>query len=245
MVISGHQPTWSIKEPKAGAIVTPRPLGALTGPSDLINVSTPCLYFLASEDIQRSEPFVDVGQRHTCGEIPRRSEHMHAGQAAPSVSGAPRTGNQGRSHLARARRRWPLDECRRVRRPPSLTEPQAPRARGTAASDLMRHAIRGHQWPSVVIRPDEARHQWPSVVIRPDEARHRGSSVVIRPDEARHRRSSVVIRPDEARHRRSSGALWFTHVYTQVTSGGLRWPQVHSGAIRCNQTVGLVDRVQI
>ena len=35
-------------------------------------------------------------------EIPRRSEHMHAGQAAPSVSGAPRTGNQGRSHLARA-----------------------------------------------------------------------------------------------------------------------------------------------
>ena len=144
---------------------------------------------------------------------------------------AARTGNQGRSHLARARRRWPLDECRRVRRPPSLTEPQAPRARGTAASDLMRHAIRGHQWPSVVIRPDEARH--------------RGSSVVIRPDEARHRRSSVVIRPDEARHRRSSGALWFTHVYTQVHSGDLRWPQVHSGAIRCNQTVGLVDRVQI
>ena len=61
MVISGHQPTWSIKEPKAGAIVTPRPLGALTSPSDRINVSTPCLYFLASEDIQRSEPFVDVG----------------------------------------------------------------------------------------------------------------------------------------------------------------------------------------
>ena len=60
--------TWSIKEPKARAVVTPRPLGPLTSPRDRIHVRTPRLHFLASEDIQSSEPFVDVGHRRTCGE---------------------------------------------------------------------------------------------------------------------------------------------------------------------------------
>ena len=92
VVISGHQwppmwssvaisATWSIKEPKARAIVTPRPLGPLTSPRDRIHVRTPCLHFLASEGIQSSEPFVDVGHRRTCGERARRGEHMHAGQS--------------------------------------------------------------------------------------------------------------------------------------------------------------------
>ena len=180
VVISGHQwspmwssvaisATWSIKEPKARAIVTPRPLGPLTSPRDRIHVRTPCLDFLASEGIQSSEPFVDVGHRRPCGESARRGEHMHAGQSSSLglrrtcgesarrgehmhagqscslglrrtltgrdadgllwMNGAingnqwqsmASTGNQGRSHLARARRRWPLDECRRVRRPPNL-----------------------------------------------------------------------------------------------------------------------------
>ena len=90
VVISGHQcghqwpsaPTWSIKEPKARAVVTPRPLGPLTSPRDRIHVRTPCLDFLASEDIQSSEPFVDVGHRRTCGESARRGEHLHAKQRA-------------------------------------------------------------------------------------------------------------------------------------------------------------------
>ena len=96
-VIRGHQwpsaPTWSIKEPKARAVVTPRPLGPLTSPRDRIHVRTPCLNFLASEGIQSSEPFVDVGHRRTCGESARRGEHLHAGQSSSLGLRRPLTGS--------------------------------------------------------------------------------------------------------------------------------------------------------